>query len=100
MHHMTYKMKWLNSWDAQFLHQVIHGARKSDFCSIMVDETRDISNREQLVICLRWTDECPMPQEDYQIDRADACTIAAVVNDVLICLQMSLEVSVMMVAAQ
>ena len=77
------------------LHQVIDGTRKSDFYSIMVDETRDISNREQLVICLRWTDECLMPHEDfvglYQIDRADASTIAAVVKDVLVCLQMPLD---------
>ena len=77
------------------LHQVIDGARKSDFYSIMVDETRDISNREQLVICLQWTDEFLMPHKDfvglYQIDRADASTIAAVVKDVLIRLQMPLD---------
>ena len=61
----------------------------------MVDETRDISNWEQLVICLRWTDECLMPQENfvvlYQIDRADASTIAEVEKDVLIRLQMPLD---------
>ena len=77
------------------VHQVIDGARKSDFYSIMVDETRDISNREQLVICLRWTDEFLMPHEDfvglYQIDKADASTIAAVVKDVLIRLQIPLD---------
>ncbi|KAL5515243.1 hypothetical protein EMCRGX_G000382 [Ephydatia muelleri] len=58
----------------------------------MVDETRDISNREQLVIRLRWTDEFQTPHEGlYQIDRADASTIAAVVKDVLIRLQMPLD---------
>ena len=99
-------MKWLSSWDKQS-YQVIDGAHKSDFYSIMVDETRDISNLEQLVICLRWTDECLMPHEDfvglYQIDRADASTIAAVVKDVLIrykCPWINVEVSVTMVAAQ
>ena len=46
-------------------HQVINAACKSDFYSIMVDETRDTSNWEQLVICLRWTDEYLMPHEDY-----------------------------------
>ena len=65
------------------------------FYSIMFDETRDISNRERLVICLWWTDEFLMPHEDfgglYQIDRADASTIAVVVKDVLIRLQMPLD---------
>ena len=76
----------------RILHQVIDGARKSDFYSIMVDKTRDLSNREQLVICLRWTDEFLMPHEDfvglYQIDRADASTV---VKDVLILPQMPLD---------
>ena len=61
----------------------------------MFAETMDISNREQLVICLRWNDECLMPHEDfvglYQIDRVHASTFAAVVKDVLIRLKIPLD---------
>ena len=53
------------------LHQVIYGARKSDFYSTCIWLTKS-ANQKQFVICLRWTDECLMPHEDfvglYQID--------------------------------
>lgn len=48
-----------------------------------------------MVICLRWADEYLMPHEDfiglYQIDKTDACTIAATIKDVLIRAQMPLD---------
>ena len=31
----------------------------------MADETADVSNKEQLVICIRWVDECFVIHEDF-----------------------------------
>ena len=42
----------------------------------MVDETTDSSNREQVVICLRWVDNSLNAHEEliglHQVDRIDA----------------------------
>ena len=35
------------------------------FITIMADETADISNKEQLVICIRWVDDCFVINEDF-----------------------------------
>ena len=31
----------------------------------MADETADVSNKEQLVICIRWADDCFVIDEDF-----------------------------------
>ena len=38
--------------------------RNSGPCSILVDETADVSNVEELVICLRWVDEDLIAHEE------------------------------------
>ena len=35
------------------------------FFTIMADETADISNKEQLVICIWWVDDCFVIHEDF-----------------------------------
>ena len=57
------------------------------FC-IMSDECTDASNREQLVICIRWVDSNLEPHEEfvglYKIDDIKADTIVAAIRDTLI----------------
>ena len=59
----------------------------SPFCTIMVDETTDASNREQVVICIWWVGEDFKVHEDFiglfMVDAIDADTIFAVIMDVL-----------------
>ena len=49
----------------------------------MSDECTDSSNREQLVICIRWIDDQLEPHEDfiglYQVDDIRADTLVAVI---------------------
>ena len=56
------------------------------FC--MSDECTDASNREQLVICIRWVDSNLEPHEEfkgmYKLDNIQADTIVAAIKDVLI----------------
>lgn len=70
------------------LRGVASNIRESEFFTIMADETTDASNREQLVICLRWIDSNLIPHEDfiglYQIGKTNAQTITTVIKDSLI----------------
>ncbi|KAJ8044920.1 Zinc finger MYM-type protein 1 [Holothuria leucospilota] len=65
------------------------------FFSVLVDdECTDASNKEQLTICLRWTDQALEPNEDfvgfYEIPNITANTIVGAIKDVLIRLNLSL----------
>ena len=53
----------------------------------MVDETTDISNKEQLVVCIRWVDKSLQPHEEfiglYHIESTQSSTLIATIHDVL-----------------
>jgi len=49
----------------RILRDVSSAIRSSKFCTIMVDETTDISNKEQVVLCLRWVDAGLEAHEDF-----------------------------------
>lgn len=76
------------------LRDVATSIRNSSFYSILADETTDISNREQVVICLRWVDDDLDVHEDFiglhKVDRIDAATIKTVILDVLMRMDLSL----------
>ena len=60
----------------------------------MSDECTDASNREQLVICIRWVDSNLEAREEfiglYKIDNIQADTIVAAIRDALIRLNLAL----------
>ena len=60
----------------------------------MVDKTTDVSNREQVVVCIRWVSDDFDVQEDFiglsQVDKIDANTLVAVIKDVFLRLNISL----------
>ena len=39
------------------LRDIVGYIKNADFHSIMIDETSDVSNKEQAVFCTRWVDE-------------------------------------------
>ena len=59
----------------------------SNMFAILADETRDVSNCEQLCICIRWVDQHFDIHEDFiglvQLDRTDADSICQAIKDVL-----------------
>ena len=63
--------------------------------SIMADEVTDSSNKEQLIICLRWVDNHLNPHEEFIgsncVDRIDAATLVHVIKETLIRLNLKLE---------
>lgn len=65
----------------QILRDVAANIRNSTFSCIVADETTDKTNREQVVICLRWVDDDLLPHEDFigmhKVDKIDAAKIDA-----------------------
>ena len=71
----------------QVLRQVIESISSSPFLSLMVDETTDVSNKEQLVVCIRWVDKSLQPHEEfiglYHIESTQSSTLLTTIHDVL-----------------
>ena len=61
----------------------------------MVDETTDISNREQVVLVFRWVEDDLTVHEDffglYQTDTIDVRTLFQLIKDTLLRMNLSLE---------
>jgi len=69
------------------LHDLIIGIKAADYYSIMIDETADCSQHEQLVICFRYCDNELQIHEVftgfYELAHQDAATLFTIVRDVL-----------------
>lgn len=65
----------------------------NSFSSILCDEYTDVSNKEQLTLCVRWIDKELEAHEDFlglvNIPNIRADTIEAVIKDVFIRLGLS-----------
>ena len=70
------------------LREVGDNIKKAKWFSILADECRDIANKEQLTICLRWVDDDLEPHENfivfYEIPNINADTIFSTIQDCLI----------------
>lgn len=59
----------------------------------MVDETTDISNKEQVVLCLRWVDAGVEAHEDVvdlYVESTHSAVLLQVIHDVLLRLDISI----------
>ena len=61
---------------------------ESDFFGIMADEYTDLSNKQQVSVCLRWVDSKGLKvYEDlfgsYEVDNMQSTTIVNAIKDVL-----------------
>lgn len=70
------------------LRDVVESIKEADFFSIMLDESGDVSNKEQAVFCVRWIDENLIPYEDflglYEMEKTDADSIVEIIKDSLL----------------
>ena len=71
----------------QVLCKVIEPIYSSPFLSLMVNETTDISNKEQLVVCIRWVDKSSQPHEEFiGLDHGESTqssTLVSTIHNVL-----------------
>ena len=69
--------------------------RRLNGFQFLADECRDIANKEQLTICLRWVDDDLEPHENfigfYEIPNINADTIFSAIQDCLIRMDLSLQ---------
>ena len=69
------------------LRQVACLIQTAPFMSIMIDETTDVSNKEQVVICFRWVDKKLEAHEEYvglyQVESTQASELHYIIHDVL-----------------
>ena len=79
----------------QVLRQITDLIQKAQYYTLMADEVTDISNREQVAVCMRWVDNDFQPHEDFiglhKVDSIVASELVAVLKDTL--LRMNLNIS-------
>ena len=77
------------------LRKISQNKQNATFFTIMADKTADISNKEQLVVCIRWVDENFAVHEDfiamYPLERTTADHIVAVLKNCLISMHLRIE---------
>lgn len=70
------------------LRQVLKEIREARWFAVIADETRDITNKEQLSVSIRWVGEDYAIHEDplglVQVPKTDAATLTSAIKDVLI----------------
>ena len=78
----------------RILREIAANLQSSSFFTVMVDETTDVSNVEQVVVCLRWVSERFEIREEfvglYEVASTGAEIIYAVITDVLLRLNLSI----------
>ena len=76
------------------LRDIAASFHSTPFLTLMVDETTDESNKEQVVICLRWVDNSLEAHEEfiglYQVSNTQSSTLLAVIRDVLLRVNISI----------
>ena len=85
----------LSVMSLKILREIAGNIQKALFYTVMVDETTDCSNNEQVVIVLHWVDESLVAHEDfiglYSVPSIDAGTLTSVIKDSLVRMTLSLK---------
>ena len=68
--------------------QISSNIQNATFFTIMADETAYVSKNEQLVICIRWVDDCFVIHEDFigmhPLERTNADQVVAILKNALL----------------
>ena len=69
------------------LRQVIESISSNPFLSLMVNQTTDMSNKEQLVVCIQWVDKSLQSHEEfidlYHVESTQLSTLVSTIHNVL-----------------
>ena len=78
----------------QIIREIGANLHRTQFYTIMADETPDASNKEQLVLCFRWVSDDLTVHEDfisfYQTDTSEANSLVNIIKDALLRLNLSI----------
>lgn len=68
----------------EMLQDITSEIKKAKYFTVMADETADVSNKEQLVLCIRWVDNDLVAHEEfiglYPLARTQATDIVEVIK--------------------
>ena len=68
----------------EMLHNITTEIKKAQYFTVMADETADVSNNEQLVLCIRWVDNDLVAHEEfiglYPLARTQTTNIVEVIK--------------------
>ena len=77
------------------MRQISANIQSAEFFTIMADETADVSNKEQLVICIRWVDDCFVIHEDFigmhPLERTTAGRILSIIKNALLRMNLNIQ---------
>ena len=77
------------------MQQIAANIRNATFFTIMADETADVSNKEQLVICIRWVDDSFVIHEDFigmhPLERTTADQVVAILKNALLRMNLNIK---------
>ena len=92
---LTIQNEMLEIMALQVLREIAQNVKSAVTYSILADETSDVSNKEQLVFCVRWIDDSFNENEDsigmHPLLTAEADQIVAVIKDVLLRINLHIE---------
>ena len=78
----------LKDMEMNILRSIVKNIKKSSYCSIMADETTDIKNKEQFVICRSCVDNDLNASEDFiglqELSVTNAETLAFILKDAVL----------------
>ena len=87
--------EFLSIMAQQVLRQVAASLQSSVYYTVMVDETTDAANKEQVVLVFRWVDDDLQVHEDFvglhETDSTTADALVAIIRDTLLRLNIKLE---------
>ena len=70
------------------MRQIPANIQNATFFTIIADETVDVSNKKQLVICIRWIDDCFVIHKDFigmhLLERTNADQVVAILKNALL----------------
>ena len=95
--HMTPKAQneILKLLTLRLLRKIAADIHSSGCFSLLADEATDVSNMQLLIICIRWVTRDLTVEEDFiglmPLEKANAANIAAVLNDVILRMGLSME---------
>ena len=87
--------EFLSIMALQVLREIASSLQSAVFHTVMVDETTDMSNQEQVVLVFRWVDNDLASHEEfvglYQTDSITSDALVAVIKDTLLRMQLKME---------
>ena len=81
------------------MRQISANIQSATFFTIIADEKAEVSNQEQLVICIRWVDECFVIHEDFigkhPLERSNADQVVAILKNALLRINLNIQRAVL-----